>query len=105
MRDVIQGVLAAEAEAKAVLQKAQQEADELVQTSRNAALALTERNLAEVAAEAERILAEAEQQTAAQEQEQLAGIGQALQKELKLDAEEREQALRLVVAAVLGQRE
>ena len=105
MRDVIQGVLAAEAEAKAVLQKAQQEADELVQTSRNAALALTERNLAEVAAEAERILAEAEQQTTAQEQEQLAGIGQALQKELKLDAEEREQALRLVVAAVLGQRE
>lgn len=105
MRDVIQGVLAAEAEAKAVLQKAQQEADELVQTSRNAALALTERNLAEVAAEAERILAEAEQQTTAQEQEQLAGIGQELQKELKLGAEEREQALRLVVAAVLGQRE
>ena len=104
MRDVIQAVLPG-CGSQAGSRKDAAEADELVQTSRNAALALTERNLAAVAREAERILAEAQLQIAAQEQEQLAGIGQALQKELKLDAEEREQALRLVVAAVLGQRE
>jgi len=104
MRDVIQDVLAAEAEAQAVLQAARQEAEALVQASRAAAAALAERNRAAVRAEAERILAAAAEQAAAQEREQLAGIERVLQADLRLGAEDCGRAVRQVVAAVLGQQ-
>ncbi len=105
MREVIQGVLAAEAEAKTMLQAAQQEAEAIIQSSRESAAAQAERGRAEARAEAARIIDAATAAAAAQEREELSAAESGLQAELRLDPGEHARAVRLVVSAVTLQAE
>lgn len=104
MRNVIQDVLAAEAEAKGLLQEAQREAEARVQAGREAAARRVAQSRAEARAEAERIVAAAAARAADQEREHLAETGRALESGIRLDAEAHSRAVAGVAAAVLGLR-
>jgi vacuolar-type H+-ATPase subunit H len=104
MRTVIEGVLAAEAEAHQILRRARNEADACVQASREAAVSLAAQNRREDREEADRIVAAAEAEVAAQIREQIARTERDLQAGIQLSAADRNRTVQRVVNAVLGVR-
>lgn len=102
MREVIEKVMAAEAEAKSLLSHAQQEAEALVQQARQHALRIAEQSRKDVRLEAERMVAEAETAALAQKQRQIGQIADALQSGLQLDAADHRHAVKVVVDTLSG---
>lgn len=104
MRTVIQDILAAEAEAKALLQEAQREAEGVLREAREASARVVAQSRAEARAEAERIVAAAAARAADQEREHLAATERAIESGIRLDAAVHAGAVERVAGAVLGRR-
>lgn len=102
MREVIEKVMAAEAEAKSLLSHAQQEAEALVQQARQQALQVAEQRRKDVRLEAERMVAEAETAALVQKRSQIGQIADALQSGLQLDAADHRRAVKVVVDTLSG---
>ncbi len=102
MREVIEKVMAAEAEAKRLLSHAQQEAEAIVQQARQDAMQFTEQRRKDARLEAERMVAEAETAALVQKQRQIGQIAEALQSGLQLDAADHQRAVKVVVETLSG---
>ncbi len=85
MRDVIQKVVATEAEARQLVQAARNEADQLLSGARLQARALVERAHQEVRGEAERIIVAAEKVALQEKTERLARAAVEIKNNIALD--------------------
>lgn len=102
MRDIVQKVLEAEAEARLLVEAAEREAALIVSDAAKQADALTARVTAESRIEAERLIADA---ALAAEQDRQACLSRAaaeIEAQVKLTEPSRQQAIEAVVLSVCG---
>ncbi len=93
MRDIIAKVMAAEAEAREVVQTAEQTADKLVRETRTKAAEERTADRQEVLATASRIIAEAATAAAAERDKLLATATAQMQREVALDRDSQNAAV------------
>lgn len=102
MREVIQQVIAAETEAKQVVQAARIEAGQLLASTRAQAREVIEAAQREAKLESERILAAAETDAIREKAEQLARAAKEIEMNIRLDAETARTIAEAAVRCVLG---
>lgn len=104
MRDVIQKVIAAEAEARRIVEAARVEADRISAGAQKQGEELVVRTRQEARAEADRVV-EAALKTAAQEKrERLARVVAEIDTQVQLDETARQRAVAAAIRCVCGQR-
>jgi len=103
MRDVIQKMLEAEAEAKRLLSEAEAEADRIRADARRRAQRLVETARQEARDEADRLHAEAAEQAGRDRDAGLSRAAQRIEQEVGIDPERRREAVETVVRAVAGE--
>lgn len=103
MRQLVQSILATEAEAKAMVAAATKEAERIVADARTRSREDFERALHDAHAEAARMLEAARVAAAAEKEAQLAQLTASTENRLRLDATWREHAVTAVVCCVSGQ--
>ena len=102
MRDVIQNMLDAEAEAKRITQAAEEEGERLRGEARAEIQALTDRSREETRNEADRIVATAVAEAERQRKDRIARAADRIEAEVRLDETLRRGAVEAVVRAVIG---
>ena len=102
MRDVIQRVIAAEAEAKKMVQSARSEAEQILSAAQSQAQAITAMARREAQLEAGAMLAAATRDAALTKQSRLASFAAEIENQVHLDAVTRQQAVAVVVRCVCG---
>ncbi|NLF22271.1 MAG: hypothetical protein GX590_03835 [Lentisphaerae bacterium] len=102
MRDVIEKVIQAEAEARAIVADAEREAEALLQKARTEAQRLREQDRVAVLAEQDRLVAEALEEAGRQCRRQIEAFAQDLKNRVRLDAATRQRAVQQVVEFVRG---
>ena len=103
MRDVIQKVLATEAEARRIVQQAKVEAERLLSDARKEGQELIERTRQETRAEGERIV-EVAIRTAEQEKRACrARVAAEIESQVRLDETTRQRAVARAIRCVCGQ--
>lgn len=102
MREVIQKVIAAEAEATELLKTAKAEAEALIRQARVDALQKTEQSHREAQVEADRLIAEAEANAIEAQRQSIEQYVRDLQATIRLDDEAHRRAVQAVVDTVLG---
>lgn len=102
MKEVIEQIIAAEAEAKAVVQAARDEAEDLVGKARQEARLRSEDDLREARREADRLGTEADADAAKRREVRIGEYARELQNSFKLNDDVRADAIGRVTAAVLG---
>lgn len=102
MQEVIQRVIAAEAEAKQLVQAARTEAEQLLGGARVEARQLIEQAKREAQLEAERILAAAEAGARDEKKERLACAAKEIEASIRLDDATAQQAVEAAVRCVRG---
>jgi len=103
MRDVIEKMLAAEAEAKRLVADAEAEADRIRADARRQAQERADTIRTEARAEADRLVHEAAEAADRDRAEALRRATETIDREIHLDDEARARAVDLVVWAVTGQ--
>lgn len=103
MRQLVQSILATEAEAKAMVAAATREAECILAEARTRSREDFERALHDAHAEAARMLEAARVATTAEKEAQLAHLTASIENRLRLDATWRENAVTAVVRCVCGQ--
>ncbi len=103
MRDVIQKMLEAEAEAQRIVSEAGTEADRIRTDARRRAQQRAEKTREEARAEADRLIAEAENQARRDRDEALRRAAEATEQEVRIDPDRRREAVDAVVRAVVGE--
>jgi vacuolar-type H+-ATPase subunit H len=103
MRQLVQSILATEAEAKAMVAAAAREAERIVADARTKSREDSERALHDAHAEAARIREAVRVATAAEKAAQLAQVTAGIENRVRLDATWREDAIAAVVRCVCGQ--
>jgi vacuolar-type H+-ATPase subunit H len=104
MRDIIQKVIAAEAEAKHILEKAREESDGILTHAQRQAQELTDRVRREARLEGEQMLAAAAQEAEREKQECLARGAAEIVTQVRLEEALMQRAVRAVVRSVCGLR-
>lgn len=102
MREVIQRVIAAEAEAKRIVAAAQAEAEQIAAEARNRTDTLVAHARADANAEAERIVDAAVRDAELEKQEQLARIAAEIEAQIRLDDPVRECVIAGALRCVCG---
>ena len=102
MRDVIQKVIAAEAEAKRILGAGRAEGDRILSEARQQAQELAARSRQEARAEAGRILESAVQEAEGEKQKRLSRSIAEIEAQIHLDEATRQHAVDAVVRFVCG---
>jgi len=103
VRDVIQKLIATEAEAKSMVEAARTEAGRISSEARQQADALLVRARQEARTETGAILAAAAQQAEREKQEQMAHATLEMESELRFDESTRERAVKAALLCVCGQ--
>jgi len=103
MRDVIQKVIATEAEAKSMVETARIEAGRIIAEAQKQAETLVGRARQEARVETERILAVVLQEAEQEKKERLARARLEMESELRFDENTRERAAKAVLRCVCGQ--
>jgi vacuolar-type H+-ATPase subunit H len=102
MRDVIQKVIATEAEAKQQVLAARAEAERILSEAQKRELELTAAARSAVQLEANSLLAAAAEKAAQEKQERMAAAAAGIEIEINLDEPARRQAVAAVVRCVCG---
>jgi vacuolar-type H+-ATPase subunit H len=102
MNDVIQKVVATEAEAKRMVLAAKSEADRILSAAQKRAQELTATARKDVQLEAQNILAQAMAEAEKNQQARLASVAAGMEKQVYLDAAARRQAVEAVIRCVCG---
>jgi len=103
MRDVIQKVIATEAEAKSMVEAARTEAGRITAEAQKQAETLIGRARQEARVEMEKILATALQEAEREKQELLARATVEMESQIRFDQGTRERAAKAVLRCVCGQ--
>jgi vacuolar-type H+-ATPase subunit H len=102
MHEVIQKVIATEAEAKRMVQSAKSEAERILSEAQNRAREITMVAVQDAQVESERILAEAMKATDRDKQTRLAVVAGEIEKQFHLDETAKQLAVAAVVRCVCG---
>lgn len=102
MRDVIQRVIATEAEAKEIVAAARVEAQRIVSGARHQAEAVLDGAREEARQEAEQLLTAALRQAGQEKQERMARVRCEIEQEIRLDPEPRRRLVTEVIRVVCG---
>lgn len=102
MRDVIQRMLEAEAEAKRLTEQAEAEAERLRAEARRQVQDLMEQVRRQTRADVDRIIAAALEQAQQEKQTRLAQADAAMDSEVRIDESMRRSAVEAIVRAVCG---
>jgi vacuolar-type H+-ATPase subunit H len=102
MRDVIQGMVQAETEAKRIVAAAKAEAERLVAEAHKQAQGLAQQVLAGTRDEAARIVEAASREAEREKKDRLAKATAEVEKEVRMDESLRRDAVEAVVKAVCG---
>lgn len=103
MRDVIQKVIATEAEAKRMVEAARTEAGRITSEAQKQAESLAARARQEVRVEMERIMATALQEAEREKQELLARATVEMESQIRFDQGTRDRAVKAVICCVCGE--
>ena len=103
MRDVIQKVIATEAEAKRLVEAAKVEAGRVTSEAQKQAEALVGRARQEARVETEKILAMALQEAEREKQELLARATVEMESQIRFDKDTRDRAVKAVIRCVCGE--
>ncbi|MDD5707078.1 MAG: hypothetical protein PHR35_14235 [Kiritimatiellae bacterium] len=103
MRDVIQQVIAAEAEAKRIVSTAKEEEDGVMAAARQRAQSIAAQARLEARQEADLILAESDAGASARKRELLEQAEQSLLADIRLENAARQEAVAAVLRCVCGQ--
>jgi len=103
MRDVIQKMLEAEAEAKRIVAEAEAEADRIRAEARRQAQHLLETARRQARDEADRLIAEADEQADRDRGSGLSLAAERIEQEVGIDPERRREAVETVVRAVAAE--
>jgi vacuolar-type H+-ATPase subunit H len=104
MRDVIQKVIAAEGEAKLIVQAAWKESDRILTNARTQTQELMDRARKEARLEAERMLEAAEHEANQEKQERLTQAAAKIQTQIQLEEPIMQRAVGIVVRCVCSSR-
>ena len=102
MRDVIQSVIAAEAEAKGLVAAARAEADRLSAAAQKSSQDLVARARQEARIEAERIVEAAVNEAGREKQERLTRVAAEIETQVRLEGIPRQQAVEAALRCVCG---
>ena len=102
MRDIIQKIIATEAEAKQMVAAARSEAERILSEAQKCAQELTATARSAVQLEANTLLAEAAEKAAQEKSERQALAAAGIEKEIYLDEPARRQTVAAVVLCVCG---
>jgi V/A-type H+-transporting ATPase subunit G/H len=103
MREVIQKVIATEAEAKHLVEAARAEAGRIIAEAQRQAEALISQARQDARVEGERILTATVDEAGRERQEQVTRATQEMESELRFDEDTRERAIQAVVRCVCGE--
>lgn len=104
MRDVIEKVIAAEAEAKRMVEAARAEADRISSEAQKQGEELVARTRRQARAEAESMIEAALRAAEQEKRERLARIAAEIETEVRLDESTRQRAVTGAIRCVCGQR-
>lgn len=102
MRDVIQKIIAAESEAKLIVDKAKAEADHILSDAQKKGQDMIDRAREEALFEAERIIEAAIEGAEREKQDRLARIAAEIERDVQLGEDRKERAVEGVVRCVCG---
>jgi vacuolar-type H+-ATPase subunit H len=103
MRDVIQKIIAAENEAKLIVETAKAEADRILSDAQKKGQDMVDRAREEAFAEAERIVEAAIEGAEREKRDRLTQIAAEIERDVQLDQERRESVVEGVIRCVCGQ--
>ncbi len=102
MRDVIQKIIAAESEAKLLVEEAKTEAERILSEAQKKGQEIIDRAREEAFSEAERLVEAAVEGAEREKQDRLAQIAAEIERDIQLDQERREWAVEGVIRCVYG---
>lgn len=105
MHDVIQKVLASEAEAKGMIEAAKADAERILSAAQKQAHDLIARTRQEARVEAEGLVETAVHAAEQEKQQRLAGIAAEIESQVRLEETAREHAVAEVIRCVCGQQQ
>ncbi len=105
MRDVIQKVIATEAQAKQLVDAARAEAERIVSNARKEAETLVARAREESRAEAQGLIEAATREAGREKEQRLARVTAEIEKEVHLDEATKQRAVKAAIRCVCGQRQ